>query len=62
MSIGTAEAAKILGIKITTVGDYIRRGLLPAVRKDWKYSICEADLQNFVKHRRPRGRPKKNPC
>ena len=56
--IGTAEAARRLGITVERVNRLIRAGRLPALKPARDYLIEEADLE-LVKDRKP-GRPKKH--
>jgi len=42
------EAAKILGLQVRTVRNYVREGRLPGVRIGKQYRIARADLEAFT--------------
>jgi excisionase family DNA binding protein len=42
------EAAKILGLQVRTVRNYLREGRLPGVRIGKQYRIARADLEAFT--------------
>ena len=44
----TEEAAKILGLQVRTVRNYVREGRLPGVRIGKQYRIARADLEVFT--------------
>jgi len=47
------EAAKQLGLSVGTVRNYIRRGMIPAVKFHRAVRIDEKDLERFVEaHKR----------
>ncbi len=51
----TAEVAAILRVSPETVGDYITRQWLPAVRLGKKWLIKQADIERVLAHGTPRG-------
>jgi len=57
--IGTAEAARALGISTSRIQALVRLGRLPAVKVGSAWAIRPADLE-LVRVRRP-GRPRKKP-
>lgn len=44
----TQEVAEILGVRVETVRNYIKRGKLPAVKWGRGYRIAQRDLEEFV--------------
>ncbi len=46
--LSTQEVAKILGVRVETVRNYIKRGKLPAVKLGRDYKITQRDLEEFL--------------
>ena len=50
--LSTREIAEMLGVHVRTVGNWIRRGDLVAVRLDKSYRVSKQDLNAFLEERR----------
>ena len=48
----TPQVAKLLGVNIQTVREYIRSGELPAARVGRRYVIVHDDIDRFIEKRR----------
>jgi excisionase family DNA binding protein len=53
--LSTQEVAKILGVRVETVRNYIKRGKLPAVKLGRDYKIAQRDLEEFLTPEARRG-------
>lgn len=50
--LSTREIAEMLGVHVRTVGNWIRRGDLMAVRLGRSYRVSKQDLDAFLQERR----------
>lgn len=50
--LSTREIAERLGVHLRTVGNWIRRGELPAVRVGGQYRVSKQDFEAFLEQRR----------
>ena len=53
--LSTQEVAEILGVRVETVRNYIKRGKLPAVKLGRDYKIAQRDLEEFLTPEARRG-------
>ena len=53
--LSTQEVAEILGVRVETVRNYIKRGKLPAVKLGRDYKIAQRDLEEFLTPESRRG-------
>ncbi len=56
----TKEAAVRLGIDPKSVLMLIHRGRIKAERPGWAFAIPEAEVERYLRERRPAHRPKKH--
>jgi len=50
--LSTREIAEKLGVHLRTVGNWIRKGELPAVRVGGQYRVAKQDFEAFLEERR----------
>jgi Helix-turn-helix domain len=55
--VGSAEAARILGVSRQAAGKAIRAGRLPASRRAGRYELAETDVRMFAAARQGRRSP-----
>lgn len=53
--LSTQEVAEILGVRVETVRNYVKRGKLPAVKLGRDYKIAQRDLEEFLTPEARRG-------
>jgi excisionase family DNA binding protein len=51
----TGEVAELLGVRLARVGNWIKTGKLPAVRRGWNWYVPMEDVRAFCEALRPGG-------
>jgi excisionase family DNA binding protein len=54
------EAADILGVTSQSLRNYIKQGLIPAVRIGARYKLNKSDVENFLLNGNPTNAAKKS--